>query len=184
MCRVCWTTPAFLLIFCHIWDTAGQERFQSLGVAFYRGADCCVLVYDVNVTKSFDNLDNWHEEFLKQVSLFPLPLFFRCIPFRFGFSPVNKHQSRNHQYKVRNSLKIHEQVRLTLLSIYLRMGRKLQQEGMFGGGLLMLVSGLQPFFTIRTVLIPQIKCLPSWQCITHIPAHNIRTKFGFYSIGI
>ncbi|KAK8681906.1 hypothetical protein V6N13_054305 [Hibiscus sabdariffa] len=51
-----------------IWDTAGQERFQSLGVAFYRGADCCVLVYDVNVTKSFDNLDNWHEEFLKQAN--------------------------------------------------------------------------------------------------------------------
>lgn len=51
-----------------IWDTAGQERFQSLGVAFYRGADCCVLVYDVNVTRSFDNLDNWHEEFLKQAN--------------------------------------------------------------------------------------------------------------------
>ncbi|XP_039071246.1 ras-related protein Rab7-like [Hibiscus syriacus] len=51
-----------------IWDTAGQERFQSLGVAFYRGADCCVLVYDVNVIKSFDNLDNWHEEFLKQAN--------------------------------------------------------------------------------------------------------------------
>lgn len=50
-----------------IWDTAGQERFQSLGVAFYRGADCCVLVYDVNVMKSFDTLDNWHDEFLKQV---------------------------------------------------------------------------------------------------------------------
>ncbi|XP_075518766.1 ras-related protein Rab7-like isoform X3 [Primulina tabacum] len=51
-----------------IWDTAGQERFQSLGVAFYRGADCCVLVYDVNVMRSFDTLDNWYEEFLKQVS--------------------------------------------------------------------------------------------------------------------
>ncbi|XP_048135514.1 ras-related protein Rab7 isoform X2 [Rhodamnia argentea] len=51
-----------------IWDTAGQERFQSLGVAFYRGADCCVLVYDVNVMKSFDNLNNWREEFLIQVS--------------------------------------------------------------------------------------------------------------------
>ena len=51
-----------------IWDTAGQERFQSLGVAFYRGADCCVLVYDVNVAKSFDNLNNWREEFLVQVS--------------------------------------------------------------------------------------------------------------------
>ncbi|KAK4753959.1 hypothetical protein SAY87_002063 [Trapa incisa] len=35
-----------------IWDTAGQERFQSLGVAFYRGADCCVLVYDVNASPS------------------------------------------------------------------------------------------------------------------------------------
>ncbi|KAK2971186.1 hypothetical protein RJ640_008610 [Escallonia rubra] len=51
-----------------IWDTAGQERFQSLGVAFYRGADCCVLVYDVNVTKSFENLNNWREEFLIQAS--------------------------------------------------------------------------------------------------------------------
>ncbi|KAL6514567.1 hypothetical protein OROGR_020146 [Orobanche gracilis] len=51
-----------------IWDTAGQERFQSLGVAFYRGADCCVLVYDVNVMKSFDNLNNWREEFLIQAS--------------------------------------------------------------------------------------------------------------------
>ncbi|XP_078174326.1 ras-related protein Rab7 [Carex rostrata] len=51
-----------------IWDTAGQERFQSLGVAFYRGADCCVLVYDVNVMKSFDHLNNWREEFLIQAS--------------------------------------------------------------------------------------------------------------------
>ncbi|XP_057545650.1 ras-related protein Rab7A-like isoform X2 [Amaranthus tricolor] len=51
-----------------IWDTAGQERFQSLGVAFYRGADCCVLTYDVNVMKSFENLNRWREEFLLQAS--------------------------------------------------------------------------------------------------------------------
>jgi Ras-related protein Rab-7A len=67
-----------------IWDTAGQERFQSLGVAFYRGAqhfshlsntrhhtwpgaDCCVLVFDVNVLKTFDNLNSWRDEFLIQV---------------------------------------------------------------------------------------------------------------------
>ncbi|XP_020672434.1 ras-related protein Rab7-like isoform X1 [Dendrobium catenatum] len=60
-----------------IWDTAGQERFQSLGVAFYRGADCCVLVYDVNVMKSFDNLNNWREEFLIQVINFSQPSL-RC----------------------------------------------------------------------------------------------------------
>lgn len=57
-------------LFWQIWDTAGQERFQSLGVAFYRGADCCVLVYDVNVMKSFENLNNWREEFLIQVTMF------------------------------------------------------------------------------------------------------------------
>ncbi|CAH8263040.1 unnamed protein product [Arabidopsis lyrata] len=51
-----------------IWDTAGQERFQSLGAAFYRGADCCVLVYDVNNLKSFETLNNWHTEFLKQAN--------------------------------------------------------------------------------------------------------------------
>lgn len=51
-----------------IWDTAGQERFQSLGVAFYRGADCCVLVHDVTSSKSFDNLENWRDEFLIQAS--------------------------------------------------------------------------------------------------------------------
>jgi GTPase SAR1 family protein len=51
-----------------LWDTAGQERFQSLGVAFYRGADCCVLVYDVNSSKSFETLDSWRDEFLIQSS--------------------------------------------------------------------------------------------------------------------
>jgi len=51
-----------------LWDTAGQERFQSLGVAFYRGADCCVLVYDVNNAKSFEMLDSWRDEFLIQAS--------------------------------------------------------------------------------------------------------------------
>jgi GTPase SAR1 family protein len=51
-----------------LWDTAGQERFQSLGVAFYRGADCCVLVYDVNSLKSFEALDSWRDEFLIQAS--------------------------------------------------------------------------------------------------------------------
>lgn len=52
-----------------LWDTAGQERFQSLGVAFYRGADCCVLVYDVNNQKSFDNLNVWKDEFLVQANV-------------------------------------------------------------------------------------------------------------------
>ena len=47
-----------------IWDTAGQERFQALGVSFYRGADCCVLVYDITDGRSFDHLPNWQKQFL------------------------------------------------------------------------------------------------------------------------
>ncbi|KAJ4952138.1 hypothetical protein NE237_028970 [Protea cynaroides] len=76
-----------------IWDTAGQERFQSLGVAFYRSADCCVIVYDVNVLKSFDSLDNWHDEFLRQASPvdpknFPLVLLGNKIDIDGGNSRV------------------------------------------------------------------------------------------------
>ncbi|KAJ3194821.1 hypothetical protein HK101_001823 [Irineochytrium annulatum] len=56
------------LVTTQIWDTAGQERFQSLGVAFYRGADCCVLCFDVNNVKSFETLDSWRDEFLLQAS--------------------------------------------------------------------------------------------------------------------
>lgn len=56
------------LVTMQIWDTAGQERFQSLGVAFYRGADCCVLVFDVTAPNSFKTLDSWRDEFLIQAS--------------------------------------------------------------------------------------------------------------------
>eukprot|EP00918_Siedleckia_nematoides_P063740 GHVU01138688.1.p1 GENE.GHVU01138688.1~~GHVU01138688.1.p1 ORF type:complete len:212 (-),score=36.97 GHVU01138688.1:255-890(-) len=51
-----------------IWDTAGQERFQSLGVAFYRGAECCVLVFDLTNPKSLESLESWRKEFLGQAS--------------------------------------------------------------------------------------------------------------------
>jgi len=35
------------------WDMAGQERFQSLGSAFYRGADGLVLVCNLGNEESF-----------------------------------------------------------------------------------------------------------------------------------
>eukprot|EP00607_Mallomonas_marina_P004646 CAMPEP_0182427166 /NCGR_PEP_ID=MMETSP1167-20130531/15086_1 /TAXON_ID=2988 /ORGANISM="Mallomonas Sp, Strain CCMP3275" /LENGTH=209 /DNA_ID=CAMNT_0024609169 /DNA_START=111 /DNA_END=740 /DNA_ORIENTATION=- len=56
------------LVTLQIWDTAGQERFQSLGVAFYRGADACILVYDVTTDSSFEHLDSWRDEFLAQAN--------------------------------------------------------------------------------------------------------------------
>ena len=64
----CSNNLILVFIFCQIWDTAGQERFQSLGVAFYRGADCCVLVFDVTQPSTFKTLDSWRDEFLIQAS--------------------------------------------------------------------------------------------------------------------
>lgn len=52
------------LVTLQIWDTAGQERFQSLGCAFYRGADSCVLVFDLTNSVTFRNVNTWKDEFL------------------------------------------------------------------------------------------------------------------------
>lgn len=46
-----------------IWDTAGQERYQSLGKAFYRGSDWCILVYDITREESLHNLHQWIDTF-------------------------------------------------------------------------------------------------------------------------
>lgn len=54
------------LVTLQIWDTAGQERFQSLGSAFYRGADACILVFDLTSQESFQHLTSWHDEFIIQ----------------------------------------------------------------------------------------------------------------------
>lgn len=52
------------LVTLQIWDTAGQERYQSLGTAFYRGADACVLVYDMSDAQSFQKLETWRNAFI------------------------------------------------------------------------------------------------------------------------
>lgn len=37
-------------------------------MAFYRGADACILVYDITAEKSFEQLNSWRDEFLNQAS--------------------------------------------------------------------------------------------------------------------
>jgi len=57
-----------------LWDTAGQERFQSLGTAYLRGSDACVLVFDVTNQDSFEHLSSWMEEFVSQCGKKPIVL--------------------------------------------------------------------------------------------------------------
>ena len=50
-----------------IWDTAGQEMYQSLSYTYYRGSDCCVLVYDITNKQSFERLEQWKNLFIEQM---------------------------------------------------------------------------------------------------------------------
>ena len=42
-----------------IWDTAGQERFMALSKNVYQKVDGIILVYDITLLSSFQNLLNW-----------------------------------------------------------------------------------------------------------------------------
>jgi len=57
------------LVTLQIWDTAGQERFNSLGRIYYRGADCCLLVFDVTRSKTLTDLAFWRQEFIKNAEV-------------------------------------------------------------------------------------------------------------------
>jgi len=48
-----------------IYDTAGQERFADMGGAYYRGADVCLLCFDMSNLASFDNAKWWMKKVME-----------------------------------------------------------------------------------------------------------------------
>ena len=54
-----------------IWDTAGQEQYHALGHAFYRGADCCCLVFDLTKKESLEHLNRWRQGFIDNTGCEP-----------------------------------------------------------------------------------------------------------------
>ena len=48
-----------------LWDFAGQERYTRLTGRELRGADGCVLVFDLLSHASFEHVSLWHDEFLQ-----------------------------------------------------------------------------------------------------------------------
>ena len=49
-------------------DTVGQEAFQSQTKQFYRGAEACILTFDICNRSSFTNIKKWQQRFCDQVN--------------------------------------------------------------------------------------------------------------------
>ena len=49
-----------------IWDTAGQERYQALVPMYMRGAEYCILMWDVTDEKTRRDIDEVWEGFIRQ----------------------------------------------------------------------------------------------------------------------
>jgi Ras-related protein Rab-1A len=56
------TVQPDLLLKLMMYDTAGQCRFRTLSQSYYRGADGCLLLFDVTDRKSFDRVETWLDE--------------------------------------------------------------------------------------------------------------------------
>ena len=57
---------------CQIWDTGGQEKFKKIRPLYYRGALGGLVVYDVSIRESYENLENWIGEVLKNCDKIPI----------------------------------------------------------------------------------------------------------------
>jgi Ras-related protein Rab-5C len=51
-----------------IWDTAGQERYRSLTTMYYKDANAAILVYDITVQKTFDEIKTYWANQVKETS--------------------------------------------------------------------------------------------------------------------
>ena len=57
-----------------IWDTAGHERFSSMTTSYYRGSDGVVVVFDVTNANSFNNVENWIDDYKKVMNGKDVPI--------------------------------------------------------------------------------------------------------------
>ena len=50
---------SFLTRWLQLWDTAGQERFRNIAVAYFRGAQGIMLVFDLTKRATFTAVEGW-----------------------------------------------------------------------------------------------------------------------------
>ena len=62
-----------------IWDTAGQERFRSISRLYYRGANACLLCYNITDEKSFQEMTGWLLELKNNMTTNVEPLVIHVV---------------------------------------------------------------------------------------------------------
>ncbi|MCY3410450.1 MAG: GTP-binding protein [Candidatus Heimdallarchaeota archaeon] len=52
-------------ITANIWDLSGQHKFKIMRETYYKGVSGAILVYDITRKETFDSLNNWINELIK-----------------------------------------------------------------------------------------------------------------------
>jgi small GTP-binding protein len=52
-----------ILVKLQIWDTAGMEKYKQITSSYYRGAQGCIVVFDLTNIESFYSLQKWIDDY-------------------------------------------------------------------------------------------------------------------------
>ena len=127
-------------VILQIWDTAGQERFHSVGAAFYRGTDACILVYDCTQPESFNRLEFWRDDLftksgMQQDDKFPIIIFSnksdlveqRQVNHEFAQQWADQHHYRLFEVSAKTGINIPEGFR-TIVDIFLANAKETKDQ--------------------------------------------------------
>ena len=56
----------------NLWDTIGQEEYRSVTKLFIKGAKIVILVYDITVKETFEQLDFWYDNTIEVLGKSPI----------------------------------------------------------------------------------------------------------------
>ena len=51
----------------NLWDTIGQEKYRSLTKMFFNDSQIVILVYDISVKKTFEQLNFWYDQVVESL---------------------------------------------------------------------------------------------------------------------
>ena len=51
----------------NLWDTMGQEKYRSLTKMFFNDSQIVILVYDISVKKTFEQLNFWYDQVVESL---------------------------------------------------------------------------------------------------------------------